>query len=68
MLKPINAETRSMSQAQLEAYFEGCNNALQSDTCDPNKVYEDPDHIIIDAFRRGFAAQKVAMISGSSLV
>ncbi len=68
MLYPVNEETKSMNQAQLEAYYEGANAALCGNSDNVNHVFEHPSCEIGDAFRKGHAAQLAAMSQDSSIV
>lgn len=68
MLYPINEETKNMSQALLEAYYEGANSASNGGTDNPHFIFESPTVDIASAFRKGHAAQLAAMAQDSSLV
>lgn len=68
MLYPCNRETEEMSQAQLEAYYDGANSALDGGDNLASRVYINPSIEIADAYRKGHAAQKAAMANDSSII
>lgn len=68
MFNSCNRETENMTQAQLQAYYEGANAALVGNSNNPNLVFENPNSDIGDAFRKGHAAQLAAMTNDSSII
>ncbi|WP_031410599.1 hypothetical protein [Vibrio parahaemolyticus] len=68
MFYSCNRETENMTQAQLQAYYEGANSALVGNSNNPNLVFENPPFDIGEAFRKGHAAQLGAMASDSSII
>ncbi|NOI16419.1 hypothetical protein [Vibrio hepatarius] len=68
MLYPCNSETEKMNQAQLAAYYDGANSALNGGDNLASRAYESPSVEIADAYRKGHAAQKGAMANDSSII